>query len=206
MDLQRLLRFLTDNSISYSIKEYKKNEHLPDQSKHMFYLVEGRINFYIHYGDREIISPYIYQRGSYLGLYNLFNDDSLNFYNFLVSSQRTLVIEFNVNAFKTAITQNLTIYLELMNLYIDMINYINSAFRILRCGGNRAYFSFLLHTQSKGNKVFYGRYSDFSLLLNASNTILYRLTNELQDLGVIEKKKKYIKILNTKKLIDQFEL
>ena len=75
----------------------------------------------------------------------------------------------------------------------------------LLLGKYKAAFAYLLYINSIDQKVFFFKYTDFANILNISSTMLYKLSNKLEEEEIIAKNLKYVEILDLEKLMECFE-
>lgn len=208
MILQDLKHFLTSNSIDYVTREFSKGIIFNDEidSKKIFFIVEGTILTSLLYKDREILSPYFYKKNNFLGLIFLFEDYQLIPHIQLFSPADNLkVLEIDVKQLKASLAKDPAFHVLLLEEHLDVFCYVYTISIILTCGGTKAAFAYLLYINSIDQKVFFFKYTDFANILNISSTMLYKLSNKLEEEGIIAKNLKYVEILDTKKLMECFE-
>lgn len=208
MTLQDLKHFLTSNSVDYVTKELSKGIIFNDEihGKKIFFIVEGTVLASILYKDREILSPYFFKKNNFLGLIFLFKDYHLIPHLQLSSPADTLkIIEIDVEKLKIALIKDPAFHVLLLEEHLKIFRDLYTVSLILTCGGNKAAFTYLLYINSIDQKVFFFKYTDFANILNISSTMLYKLSNKLEEEGIIIKKRKYVQILDPEKLTQCFE-
>lgn len=208
MILQDLKDFLTSNSINSVTKEFSKgiifNDEIEDEK--IFFIVEGTILASILYKDREILSPYFYKKNNFLGLIFLFEDYHLIPHIQLFSPDDNLkVLEIDAEQLRAALAKDPAFHVLLLEEHLKVFRDIYTVSLISTCGGTKAAFAYLLYINSIEQKVFFFKYTDFANMLNISSTMLYKLSNKLEEEGIIVKNLKYVEILDTKKLMECFE-
>lgn len=208
MILQDLKDFLTSNSVDYITKECHKGIIFNDEidGEKIFFIVKGTILASILYKDREILSPYFYQKNNFLGLIFLFEDYQLIPHIQLFSPDDNLkILEIDVEQLKAALAKDPAFHVLLLEEHLNVFRYVYTISIILTCGGTKAAFAYLLYINSIDQKVFFFKYTDFANILNISSTMLYKLSNKLEEEGIISKNLKYVEILDLEKLRECFE-
>lgn len=185
-------------------KTYYPEEFIEYSSEKIGFILSGEIYAVRYQSGYKYIYPEVLKAGNFVGVINYISNDTGNWD--LEAKNRCVILEIPTNDFEKYITSDKKNFSKVLKKHFQFLTRGTEGFFIRVLGGTKAFFAYTLYCISETNeRVTFNRYTEFCNIIYSNKTMLYKVTKEFEERGVIKRNKGFITIVNSGLLRDYFK-
>lgn len=185
-------------------KTYYPEEFVEVSSEKVGFILSGEIYAVRYQSGEKYIYPDVLEAGNFVGIMNYLGTDTGKWD--LEAKNRCVILEIPINDFEKYITSDKKNYSKVLKGHFQFLAKGAEGFFIRLLGGTKASFAYTLYCIFKNNKkITFNKYTEFCSIIYSNKTMLYKVTKEFEESGVIKRNKGFITVVNPNLLKGYFE-